>query len=100
MPGRCRWSSTSPRTRACLAGRYAGGVYLHWNFWCNVQDPVQQELCRKAMATAPAETVREYRERDQHYALYRLRVPNVTLDLAQVAVDNPRGFPPPARPLE
>ena len=65
-----------PAYTSVLAGRYAGGIYLHWNFWCNVQDPAQQELCRKAMATAPAETVREYRERDQHYALYRLRVPN------------------------
>ena len=24
-----------------LAERYPGGLYLHWNFWCNVHDPVQ-----------------------------------------------------------
>jgi 4-amino-4-deoxy-L-arabinose transferase-like glycosyltransferase len=55
-----------------LAARYAGGIYLHWNFWCNVQDPVQQQFCRNALATRPVETVREYRERDQRFALYRL----------------------------
>jgi hypothetical protein len=65
-----------PAYASVLADRYAGGIYLHWNFWCNVQDPAQREMCRQALATAPAETVREYRERDQHYVLYRLRVRN------------------------
>jgi hypothetical protein len=48
-------------------------VYLHWNFWCNVQDPVQQGFCLKALAGKPFEVVREYRERGQRFALYRLR---------------------------
>jgi Dolichyl-phosphate-mannose-protein mannosyltransferase len=58
-----------------LASRYTGGVYIHWNFWCNVQDPVQPEFCRKAIAVSPVEIVREYRERDQRYALYRMKHP-------------------------
>ena len=45
--------------------RYPDGVYLHWNFWCNVQDPIQREFCTKVLALGPAEPVREYRERDQ-----------------------------------
>jgi hypothetical protein len=56
-----------------LQQRYAGGVYLHWNFWCNVADPVQQAICRDAVQTAPTELVSEYRERDQRFALYRFR---------------------------
>ena len=36
-----------------LTDRYAGGVYLHWNFWCNVQDPVQREFCRQALENRP-----------------------------------------------
>jgi hypothetical protein len=55
-----------------LTDRHAGGVYVHWNFWCNVQDPVQREFCRRALENKPAEMVREYRERDQRYAMYRL----------------------------
>ena len=47
---------------------------LHWNFWCNVQDPVQQGYCRSALGAAPW-SVREYRERDQRFALYRLTLP-------------------------
>jgi hypothetical protein len=70
-----------PRYLDFLAGRYSGGVYLHWNFWCNVQDAVQQEFCQKALATQPFraptqqfQLVREYRERDQRFAIYRLVV--------------------------
>ena len=34
---------------------------VHWNFWCNVQDPVQPEFCRKALALKSFELVRESR---------------------------------------
>jgi 4-amino-4-deoxy-L-arabinose transferase-like glycosyltransferase len=47
-----------------LAQRYTGGVYFHWNFWCNVQDPVQRGFCTRLL---------EQWVRDQHFALYRLR---------------------------
>lgn len=57
-----------------LIDRYTGGVYVHWNFWCNVSDPVQQALCRDAIAANPVELIREYRERDQHFGLYRMRI--------------------------
>ena len=31
--------------RAVYFPRYRGGVYFHWNFWCNVNDPVQRQFC-------------------------------------------------------
>ena len=55
-----------------LTGRYTGGVFIHWNFWCNVQDPVHPEFCRRALELGTVELVREYRERDQRFALYRI----------------------------
>jgi hypothetical protein len=58
-----------------LSGRFAGGIYLHWNFWCNVADPVQQEFCRIALGRGPATLVSQYRERDYRYAMYRLGGP-------------------------
>ena len=58
-----------------LATRYAGGIFIHWNFWCNVQVPEQQELCRLAKALRPTETVRAYRERDYPFAFYRVLMP-------------------------
>ena len=66
--------TSSPEYMRFLAGRYSGGIYLHWNFWCNVQDPVQPQICRAALATATGEIVTEYRERDQRFAFYRLKV--------------------------
>lgn len=68
--------TSNPAYVRFLAGRYSGGIYLHWNFWCNAQDPVQQNVCRAAMAIGPAEIVQEYRERDQRYVFYRMRVEN------------------------
>jgi dolichyl-phosphate-mannose-protein mannosyltransferase len=68
--------TSNPAYMRYLAQRYSGGLYLHWNFWCNTQDPVQQEICRKAFSIAPVEVVREYRERDQHFVFYHLRVVN------------------------
>jgi len=66
--------TASPAYMRVLAQRYSGGLYLHWNFWCNVQDPVQPAFCRTALAMGPADVVSEYRERDQRFAFYRLHV--------------------------
>jgi hypothetical protein len=71
--GQMSLATSSPAYLRYLAERYQGGVYLHWNFWCNVQDPVQPDVCRAALAAAPGEVVTEYRERDQRFAFYHLR---------------------------
>ena len=55
-----------------LARQYAGGVYLHWNFWCNVQDPIQRGYCTQVLAMHSGRVVREERVRDQRFALYSL----------------------------
>jgi hypothetical protein len=68
--------TSNPAYVRFLSERYRGGLYLHWNFWCNVQDPEQREICSKALATSDAEVVTEYRERDQRFAFYRMRVAN------------------------
>jgi hypothetical protein len=53
--------------------RYAGGVYLHWNFWCNVADPAQQAFCAQALDRYDHDLVAETRVRNYRYAIYRLR---------------------------
>lgn len=60
----------NPQQLDFLTLRYRD-VYLHWNFWCNVQDNQQRSFCAQAIANKPVEMVREYRERDQHFAFYR-----------------------------
>lgn len=56
-----------------LFTRYTGGVYLHWNFWCNVHDQVQNAFCRAVLDIFPHEAVDSRRERDYQYVLYRLQ---------------------------
>jgi hypothetical protein len=86
--------TSNPAYMRFLAQQYSGGLYLHWNFWCNTQDQTQQEICRKVLSTAPVEVAKEYRERDQHFVFYRL-------DLTFVALNNRGGFHlPPARPFD
>lgn len=66
-------ATTNERRVAELFGRYAGGVYLHWGFWCNVEDPVQQSFCTTALDRFDHELVVEERVRSYRFALYRLR---------------------------
>jgi hypothetical protein len=58
-----------------LQRRYAGGVFIHWNFWCNVSDPLQNAFCRDVLASYDTQLIGEYRERHYRYALYRIRPP-------------------------
>ena len=61
---------TNPAQLNFLQLRYHE-VYLHWNFWCNVDDAVQRSFCAQAIGGKPVELVREYRERNQRFAFYR-----------------------------
>jgi hypothetical protein len=70
--GQMSLTAAGPDYLTYLGRRYAGGVYLHWNFWCNVQDPVQAAFCQRALNARPVTALKEYRERDQRFVLYRL----------------------------
>jgi hypothetical protein len=65
--------ANNPSYLEFLASRYTGGVYLHWNFWCNVQDPVHPALCRQVLAMRRGDMVREHVERDQRFAFFRMK---------------------------
>jgi hypothetical protein len=58
--------------RAVYLPRYRGGVYFHWNFWCNVNDPVQQQFCVNVVDRFDTETIETRTVRDQRFVLYRL----------------------------
>lgn len=65
---------TSDRAAADqLFNRYTGGVYLHWNFWCNVHDELQRGFCRTVLDIFPHEALDSRRDRDYQYVLYRLQ---------------------------
>jgi len=70
--GQMSLAASDPAFLNALEARFTDGVYLHWNFWCNVPDPVQHAFCVKILELKHGEPAREYRERDQRYVLYRL----------------------------
>jgi hypothetical protein len=55
-----------------LFRRFAGGVYFHYNFWCNIDDPAQNEFCRQVLATFKTRVVLEESAGFYRYVLYRL----------------------------
>ena len=56
-----------PARLDALAQRHTGGVYVHWNFWCNVQDPVQRRFCTRLLELRSGELIREQWVGDQRF---------------------------------
>jgi hypothetical protein len=73
--GQMSLATVNPLHIDYLGLRYPGGVYVHWNYWCNAADPTQQTYCRTALDSAPSAVLREYRERDYRFAFHRLSLP-------------------------
>jgi hypothetical protein len=66
-----------------LFRRFPGGVYFHYNFWCNVDDPVQNDFCQQVLASFQTRVVLEESSGFYRFVLYRLL---------------PRSAPPPPMP--
>jgi len=55
--------------------RFPGGVYFHYNFWCNVNDELQNKFCNDVLATYQTQVIMEESAGFYRYVLYRL-LPN------------------------
>ena len=51
---------------------YTGGVYFHYNYWCNTNDPREQAFCRNILDNYDHTALAEYTERGYTFVLYRL----------------------------
>ena len=65
--------ATTPGVVEALAARFAGGVYLHWNYWCNTEDPAPRALCTQVRDLRPVDQVGDYRVGDQHFMFFRIK---------------------------
>jgi hypothetical protein len=61
-----------PETVDAYFRRFSGGVYFHYNFWCNVPDPMQNEFCANVLARYGTRVVVEESFGFYRYVLYRL----------------------------
>ena len=55
-----------------LKNNFRGGIYFHFNFWCNVSDPLQKSFCRNILEKFPHQEIVHFQERDYTYILYKL----------------------------
>ncbi len=52
--------------------RYKGGVYLHYNFWCNVPDKLQNSFCTNILERYDCTSVMSFKEQNYTYELYKV----------------------------
>lgn len=52
--------------------QYAGGVYFHYNFWCNINDSVQNAFCNKILEDYPTQVLDDRSAGFYRYILYRM----------------------------
>jgi len=57
-----------------LFHQYKDGVYLHWNYWCNAADSIQNSFCENILNDYKYELIKEYQENDYNYVPYRLKL--------------------------
>jgi len=57
-----------------LFQKYKDGVYLHWNYWCNADDSLQNSFCENVLNDYKSDLIKEYKENDFRYAMYRLEL--------------------------
>ncbi len=56
--------------------RYKGGVFFHFNFWCNVSDPVQQKFCTDILDKYEHKRIAGWHEKGYDFILYELKAGN------------------------
>jgi hypothetical protein len=62
----------TPYVTSALRERYKGGVFIHWNYWCNVAGTEHPAMCLEALKRVKTRLETQYRERDQRFAFYEI----------------------------
>ena len=52
--------------------RYKGGIYFHYNFWCNVPDKLQNSFCTNILEKFDCKPVISFKERNYKYELFKV----------------------------
>jgi hypothetical protein len=57
-----------------IFNQYTEGVYMHWNYWCNAADSLQNSFCKTVLNLYDYELIEEYKKNDYRYMLYKLKL--------------------------
>lgn len=52
--------------------RYRGGLYFHYNFWCNVPDKLQNSFCKNILEKFNCTLIMSFKEQNFKYELYKI----------------------------
>jgi hypothetical protein len=52
--------------------KYKGGIYFHYNFWCNVNDPQQNSFCTNILKRFNCTPVMSFKEKNYKFVLYKV----------------------------
>ena len=54
--------------------RFKGGLFFHYNFWCNVQNPLQQSFCQNILDNYRTKPIASFSEQNYKYAMYQIEL--------------------------
>lgn len=55
-----------------LFKRFPGGIYFHYNFWCNVSNVAQRSFCDNILEKFESTEILSFQERDYKYSLHKI----------------------------
>jgi hypothetical protein len=70
--GQASLATEQPQYFNNFSRRYPGGIYFHYNFWCNVSDPLQQSFCKNIVERFNSTPIMTFKERDYTFILYKI----------------------------
>jgi hypothetical protein len=53
--------------------RYRGGLYFHYNFWCNVPDRLQNSFCENILEKYDSTLIMSFKEKDYEFRMHRIK---------------------------
>ena len=70
--GQASLATEQPQYFNNFSRRYPGGIYFHYNFWCNVSDPLQQSFCKNIVERFNSTPIMTFKEKDYTFILYKI----------------------------
>lgn len=70
------FTERAPYATNVIQPEFKDKIFLHWNYWCNTQDPLQQSFCRNMVASYSTELVERWPDDRQRLELYRVLTPS------------------------
>jgi len=78
------WKKNAAQAATAIANRdrivnyflpaFSGGVYFHWNYWCEAPLPRQTHICKAIERHYHLELIKEFKDHAFRFALYRVHI--------------------------